>query len=195
MTLYEKILMNLFTFAANVYNCYFNMLYGGRGLLSYSNPSCTFWYRFVEDNEPGSYSCRLTLKFPFLELCKQNYTLTTQQPSVKPHYCVQVNENGRVKFNCSKPRKKWLVGDSDHSKVFYCSLNEVSTNITYDVTKIIQCIQSELMGYDLYVFEIYPMLMEIYNIRYTPPEDLELEIVLDDTFDTLTFHSFELFKV
>jgi len=136
--------------------------------------------------------CKFTGNFPFIQIGLQCFYTNPEEQ----HQYKATVKNGHVvtldgpKIFSQQPNiddNIYVLPDICNAILVEFNTKEsqkgVRTNISYDVTSCIQDLyqRPECLTYKLY--QILPLLLQFYNIRYSPLQDLKLFIVLDNTFD------------
>lgn len=184
------------------YDLYNDLLYGGENKWTWT-ANRTYRYRFINGSETTK-NCipyyRFSFSPPYLQILLRNYILIDSSCFVIDEfttYLIFIRE-GKVHFQkvcpATKPAETRAVplDLTDHDNIYYAALIEKSSDKRYDVTKFFKDTYPNITRSQLCLFEILPALHETYNIRYSEPEDLLLEIILADTLDTLTFEPPEM---
>ena len=185
-------------------------IYGGRFISDRAPLSFDRWYIFLGLDssftlEPSNVNLyyRLTNTWPFVSIGIKNYIVfsdVTQAHAMSQRcddsiYHISVHGD-RVSLKRSESSSSYFVGNGqDGSEIFDAQLVEINTGYTFDVTRVMQ----DLVGFtrcnQIQAYELFPLFFEVYSIRYSPPENLCLTIVLAETFDIISFKSFDVVKI
>lgn len=135
---------------------------------------------------------RITTKYPYVSIGISKYLIIDETVDILEEDHVRVeHRHGKTRFSVKRnvpkdcPAEPWV--SEDPPKVCHAALTEIDTGNTYDITKVFEDILPDLRTHKAKVEEILPIFFEMYSIRYTPFEHCEIEVVMDDTFDTLRF--------
>lgn len=151
----------------------------------------------VEDLYKLPHFFRFRPTFNFLEWGIKWYTCDydTYHAVVKDGNLVQIS---LVPHDSAEMNQVIQWVPSGTSPIFNATLREKDTGVVYDVTDVVQRLECMIMKCEHgipRVIEVLPLIMEMYNIRFSQLHNLELAIVLDDTFDTLTLRPRDYFQL
>ena len=146
-----------------------------------------FYYTIVPDGQGDPYF-QLTTHLPFIEFGYKNYIYHYGSPlDSESNWTIHVKYDGAhsIRKNLSTSQEDCRV-TTPQPKILGAFLKDCNNSHlnAVDISKLLLQIQQEIQGMTL--GEILPFLQIISGLNYTDPNSTKLDLLLDDTFDTIT---------